>query len=336
MTQAPTNHPDRFWLGVLVPTHPGPLPPPEDKPIGRAALLLAAEGLHLVFGDSAEAGTMTGLEAVPGGWREVEHVPVRAVHDRFPSQRRARRYAELCEALDGVPLGNPSSLTLLCRDKLLSQRVMEDGGVRMPAVESDPARFEELLAVWGAAFLKPRFGALGVGVRRVVPGDGLATHVESVVPGATDPAILQRAVPPPVDWSGWSARVLCQRQPRGGWWFSEGVVRMSRTDPVVNAARGATVAHAPQVLPPIVRDQLQEQCERAIQALASQPSGDLLVELGMDLAIDDRGGCHVIEVNSRPRGRLEALAEAEPGRWREAHIEACARPLRRLARLAGH
>jgi len=40
---------------------------------------------------------------------------------------------------------------------------------------------------------------------------------------------------------------------------------------------------------------------------------------------------HLIEVNSRPRGRLEALAAQDPSRFEAAHVEACARPLRVLA-----
>ena len=64
-------------IGVLVPVDPGPRPPPpESRPIGRAALVLARSGLRVVFGDAVKEGCITGLEAVPGGWRLAEAVPV--------------------------------------------------------------------------------------------------------------------------------------------------------------------------------------------------------------------------------------------------------------------
>ena len=52
-------------------------------------------------------------------------------------------------------------------------RTMLAAGIALPPVEADPLCFARRLRQWGAGFVKPRFGALGVGVRRVEPGDPL-------------------------------------------------------------------------------------------------------------------------------------------------------------------
>ena len=58
------------------------------------------------------------------------------------------------------------------------------------------------------------------------------------------------------------------------------------------------------------------------------------MELGLDFVVDTDDVPHLIEVNSRPRGRLEVLAGIER-RFEALHTEACARPLRRMAHLGG-
>ena len=320
-------------LGVLVPIDPErPMPPPEARPIGRAALALGGEGLELVFGDTLRAGRMSGVIARPGGWETVHERPVSALHDRYPSQRRADRFAQILSQLGGLPLGNPLALTMLCRDKLACQRLLEAEGVRQPDVVAAPDGFAAALDGWGAGFLKPRYGALGIGVAHVLPGDTLPAVRPGAVPGRDDPAILQRAVPPPAGWAGRSVRVLCQRLTDGTWWQSTGVVRQSREDPVVNAARGAEVVSA-TVLSDATRAAITTLCDRTCVALSAALDGCWLVELGVDLVLDSDEQPWLIEVNSRPRGRLEALASSNPDRYLAAHVAACARPLRRLAAL---
>ncbi|MFT4974887.1 MAG: glutathione synthase/RimK-type ligase-like ATP-grasp enzyme [Myxococcota bacterium] len=325
-------------IGVLVPTQPGALPPPDTRPVGRAALNLREEGILAVFGDTIHResdGTvwMSGHTAAPEKW-EPARLPIQALHDRFPSQRRAARYAEVRAVVGDLPLGNPPALTLLCRDKADCQRYLEARAVPMPALRVDPASWDGALSSWGSGFLKPRYGALGVGVRRVVPGDVLPEVLEGVVPGRSEPAILQQAVSPPVGWAGRSVRALCQRLPGGGWHFCPPAVRQSRDDYVINVSRGAEVRPATDVLSAETRAHIAAACQATCAALSAHAAGRWLVELGLDLMIDGNGLAHVIEVNSRPRGRLEALAEADPSRFAAAHREACARPLRYLAATA--
>lgn len=292
--------------------------------MGRAALRLGEEGVDAVFGHHAEDGMLVGLRAVPGGW-EPARARVVAAYCRYPSQGDPDGYARLLEGL-GVPVHNPVAPTRLCRDKVACQRHLEAHGLPQPPIETDPARFAERLETWGAAFLKPRYGAFGRGVRRVRPGDPLPAWGEGAVPGVDEPLFLQAAVPPPPGWAGVSVRVLVQRD--GDGWIAEApAARCSRTDPVVNAARGAEVRPAEELADP---EALRGLALEVARALTRSPDGEGLVELGVDLAVDPQGIPHVLEVNARPRGRLLALAERDP-RWMPAHVEACARPLRWLA-----
>lgn len=288
-----------------------------------------------MFGDALFARDgrvwMRGLVAAPRRW-EVFERPLRALHDRFPSQRRAARYQEALAVLGGVPMGNPLSLTMLCRDKQVCQRYLEQAapGLQMPSLETDPERFAARLTEWGAAFLKPRYGALGVSVRRVTPGDPLPVMLPGVVPGVKEPTILQQAVSPPSGLAGRSARVLCQRLPDRGWFFCEPAVRESRDDVVVNAARGATVRPGSDVLSVNAQEALRVLCQQTVDGLSRHPDHTTLVEVGLDAVFDDADRPHLIEVNSRPRGRLEVLAARDPARFAQAHQDACARPLRAL------
>lgn len=317
-------------VGVLVPTHLGPpAEPPEARPIGRAALALEAEGVEVIFGDTLQGGRLHGHRAVPGGWEPASAL-VRGVHDRFPSQRNADRYASILAALGDVPLANPPWLTLLCRDKLRTQRLLQGVGVPQPPVVDDPAGFEAALAAWGTGFLKPRYGAFGRGVRRVVPGDPLPARGEGALAGVEEPLLLQRAVSPPAGWAGISLRTNLQRLPGGGWHVNPTVARRSVDDPVVNAHRGAEVVPGDEVLD---LTPVEATARAAGEALAALPGGEWVVELGVDQVVDTNGVPWLIEVNSRPRGRLEALAVRWPERYHALHVEAAARPLRYLAHL---
>lgn len=324
-------------IGVLVPVNPGGAPPPpSSRPVGRAALSIRELGIQVIFGDQifrrGEDVWISGLSALPDRWESVT-CPIHALHDRYPSQRRAENYARVQSMLGSLPMGNPRSLTLLCRDKLASQEHLASHGVPMPAVEADPTTWSSCLSSWGSGFLKPRYGALGIGVRRVKPGDPLPVELESVVPGRPDPAILQRAVLPPSGWAGRSVRALCQRLPGGGWHLCPPVLRQSREDAVVNASRGASVHPAEDVLSSETMAQIASVCSAACAALSAHPDGHLLVEVGLDLVLDAAGVPHLIECNSRPRGRLEVLASQWPDRFGSAHLAACGRPLRYLASL---
>lgn len=313
---------------MLVPSQGDAPGRPEDLPVGRAALRLEAEGVRVVFGSRAEEGRLIGHIAEAGHWRPAQ-APVLAAYDRYPSQTDPEGHARLLEAL-GAPTHNPVAPILLCRDKLASQRWLEGCGVPMPELEADPDHFAERLEAWGAGFLKPRYGAFGRGVRRVMPGDALPAWGPGAVPGVDEPLLLQRAVTAPQGWAGISVRVLVQRE--GDDWLAEQpVARRSETDPVVNAARGAEVVPAEVVADAEV---LRAQAVEVARAVERSPDGDGVIELGVDLVVGEDGRAWVVEVNSRPRGRLAALAATDP-RWEEAHTEACARPLRWLAQQYG-
>lgn len=324
---------DPLVIGVLVPTLAGEPPPPTSTPLGRAAATLREEGVALLFGHTwAEDGALQGVFAQGDRWVPAQARPA-ALYDRAPMLGQAAAYAAAIRGAAGLRIGNPPALRALCQDKLACQQALDAAGVGgLPPVEDEPAAFAARLEEWGAAFLKPRFGSRGVGVRRVARGepDPLPAALPGLRPGQDDPALLQFAVPPPAGDAGWSVRVLCQRAPTGRWITTPAVLRRSAVDPVVNAARGAVLEPA--------ADRLSDPDHRfalglaltACEVLGADPAA---LELGVDLVIDREGQAWIVEVNGRPDGRLTGLAAADPDRFGAAAAGAAARPLRRLAAL---
>jgi len=320
----------RGALGVLVPPYDADPGHPAQRPIGRAALQLGSEGVVVVFGHQAAGGRLTGVRATDAGWVRAEEVPLVAAYDRFPSRSRPEAYTALRRGLGDVPLANPPSLVQLCADKAACQSFLAAAGlVRLPEQVDDPSDFADALRDWGVGFLKPRFGAFGAGVRRVTRADQLAATCPGPIDGEPEPALLQRAVPPPRGVAGVACRVLVQRRPGGGWWADQPVARRSTTDAVVNAARGAEVVPLRDAFPQATAAVI-DLARSAAEALASGPDGRWLVEVGVDVVLDEGLQPWIIEVNSRPRGRLEALVQQDPA-WLDAHVAACTRPLRVLA-----
>jgi len=311
-------------LLVLVHTD-GPAPAaPSARPLGRAALALEREGVPVLLGDRATGGQVHGWRATESGWKEGALDSISAVHDRYPSEARQRAWEDLRETLGDPLFGNPPPLTLLCKDKLRCQQFLEGVGLAVPEVEGNHRMFEQRLRDWGTAFLKPRRGSRGDGVRRV-------RRVGTLPPGDW---ILQRAVQPPQGLAGLALRVLVQREPRGDWWIGPAVARRSADDPVVNAARGAEVVLGTEAVSAACSTSVQAQSLQVAAAFAAQPGGDRVVELGLDFVVDPCGLPHLIEVNSCPRGRLLYLARHDPERWGPVHQAAVERPLRRLLALA--
>jgi len=319
-------------IGVLVPSLAEGAPlPPASLPFGRAAMKLAGEGIEVVFGDRAERGQLVGTRAVGETWSPVRRWPVAAAFDRYPARSRPGSHRALLRGLGPIPVANPPTLAALCSDKLATQRVLTRGAVPMPDVETDPRRFTAALAAWGTAFLKPRYGAFGRGVCVVRPGEPLPAEAEGAVPGVPEPTFLQRHVRAPPGFAGISARVLVQRLADGSWATDPVVARWSRTDPVVNAARGSSVALLASLVGAEITADVAALAIRCMSLLAEEPEGDLLVEGGVDVAIDRDLRPWVLEVNGTPRGRLEVLRNQSPEAFHAAHVESCARPLRTLA-----
>lgn len=312
-------------LAVLVAPRPGTPRPPQGFVIGRAALALRERGVRVVFGHRTEQGRASGLVATRQGWQPTDDVPVVAAQDRLAGRAQDAIWRAALAGLAGLPVGNPASMKLLTRDKLSCQRRLEAAGLKLPEVESDPALFEARLADWGAAFLKPRRGSLGIGVTRVLPGDDLAR------PGG--PWLLQRGVGPAPGGSWIALRLLAQREPEGGWLLCEPVARVDPADPVVNVERGASVAPGSAILAPTALRRLRDQAAACCDALADGPDGEQAVEAGIDFVLDRDGMPWLIEVNSVPRGRLGALAALDTDRWGAAQEATAIRPLLRLLAL---
>jgi glutathione synthase/RimK-type ligase-like ATP-grasp enzyme len=316
------------YVGVLVPDSPeAPRTSPRAWPMGRGALQALERGVGAVFGERVDdQGRLDGLLATHAGW-EPACVEVGAVFDRFRDQLYPARYARVRRHLRAPTWANAPSVIALCRDKVASQRALEEGGVSMPRlVETD---LEQHLSTFGTGFLKPRYGSFGRGVRRVVPGDVLPRHGEAMRSGDLQPMVLQEAVPPPSPYAGVCVRALVQWV-EGGWQCRTPVARADMRSPVVNVARGAKVAPALQVFGAQVDDALRAAAVQVAEVVATWGT---TVEVGVDLVVGPDRRVVVIEVNGRPRGRLAALAE-QGETWMAEHVASCAAPMIAVAQLA--
>jgi glutathione synthase/RimK-type ligase-like ATP-grasp enzyme len=289
------------------------------------------EGIEVVFGSDTVDGTMSGAVVRPTGWQEVTRVPVHAVFDRYPRRELPVEHRTALAGLGAVLVCNGGQVSDRCADKLAAQACLTSAGLSMPPIVTDPTTFQETLVHWGVGFLKPQFGTCGYGVKRVVPGDRLPLHVEGAESGPLQPSFLQRAVAPLEGWAAVALRLLVQRD-GDDWFVNPGVARRSRTDVVASASRGAEVVPL-RDLGSDVMEAAEVQARAAAQALAATPGGEELVEVGVDMVVDASRQPVLIEVNSRPWGRLKALVAIDEQRWGAAHEAACARPFRWLSGL---
>ena len=233
----------------------------------------------------------------------LEGEPVDALYDRFPYQRAAH-----CDPLPfdtSVPIINPRSISHLCKDKWALQKLMERQKIPMPKVCR--THFAEHLKDWKIAVAKPQFGSFGKGIQIV------SRPPRSTLPSVSgeDPTLLQEWIRPPKPWAGICVRQLIQRTPQQTWCLRTPVARLSADDPIVNAARGAQVTPATQVLPHKTITELQSLSRRLIHVLSLQPEGEWLMEVGADFVIDQAWKPWFIEINAQPRGRLKALVKEE-------------------------
>jgi len=258
---------------------------------------------------------------------------VDSIYDRFPSQSRIAHFKKIYSIGKFIPFSNPYESTLLARDKVASQRILEAHGCRMPTLITEADNFQEALKEWGTAFLKPQYGAFGANVTYCSHTGSihLPARIEGLLKGQMEPAILQRAIPQLKGWAGLSVRQLVQRDIDGSWLLRPAVLRRSFEDPVVNVARGAEAIAADTFLSSTCMQEIATQSLLATEALSLQKNGHLNVEFGLDFVIDQNECPWLIEVNSRPRGRLAELAKINPAKYKKIHQESCVAPIRFLA-----
>ena len=325
-------------IAIFVPPKNGPLPPPGDRPIVRATKRLLNEQIQCIFGHEFRRTDtsllMDGLCAYGQQWIKHSDVEIHAVYDRFPSQLRRQSFQPMLKAILPSPMGNPYPYTLLCRDKIKTQHWLESNGIRMPELVTQYDQFEAKLAQWGTGFIKPQFGALGTSVEKVYAGGPLPRHLPGLVPNEPEPTILQRAIHPPKGHAGMSVRCLIQRQTDTQWICRTPVLRHSTKDPVVNVARGASACTAEELLPEKCMLEIKHTAMHIGELINTLECGRYALECGIDYVIDSEYRPWIVELNSRPRGRLEYLAQAKPDQYGEEHIEALAQPIRCLATLA--
>lgn len=333
-----TLDPSKITVGILVPDYPPPLPKPSTKPIGRAVQNLIKKDIQTVFGNKVSNHRndtrLSGFSIQNNNWVSVE-TKISALHDRFPSQIRFNHFQTILPYTKELIFGNPFAITMLCRDKIQTQYYLEKHGIQMPEIITEHQYFSETLSEWNLGFLKPQFGALGKNVQAVTdPSPFLPAFLEGVVPGKQEHTFIQRGIEAPKGWKGLSLRQLVQRKPDGSWMVLPAVLRRSQEDLVVNVARGAEAVLGEEHLPSETMEDIYEQSLSIAKALQNHPEGEYSVEFGLDFVIDQDYQAWLIEVNSRPRGRLEVLAKRNPERFETLHQKACIAPILFLAEQA--
>ncbi len=339
-------------IAVLMQLRPGRSQhTPVDADFGRARALLRDEGVPVVVaapGDVAvtPAGvTVGGWQPGEGRWEPAPRRPLLAAYNRLPSRDPAA-HAALTEALAqrGIPLGNPPAVNRLALDKRAAGEALAAAGLPVPETETEPGRFAARLAAWGAAFVKPRHGALGRGVHWVDRPSRLAAALADDALRGDEP-LLQRAVAPlSPDCAGACVRSFLQRTPDGGWCCAGRVARVSRGDRVANVSRGAQAAPLPELEQNYLAAEgaadLLERYEPLVPPVLERAAGanaGQVLEVGLDWVIDAAGDPWLIEINGKPLGKLRELARRvgpDGPFFAELHHEALLRPFRRLRTLA--
>lgn len=330
-----TQNPSRIAIGILVPDYPPPLPRPSAKPIGYAVQNPINKNIRIVFGNKIKQQSgkvlMSGLTIKNDSWIPITQ-EILALHDRFPSQIRASHFQTILPYTKELIFGNPFEITMLCRDKIQTQIYLENYGIRMPKICTKYEEFSDMIAKWTLGFLKPQFGALGKNVQALTPSNALIPEfLEGVVPNKQEKTFIQQGIQAPKGWKGLSLRQLIQRNTDGSWNVLPAVLRRSKQDLVVNVSRGAEAVLAEEHLPLETMEIIYEQSISTALALQNHPEGQYSVEFGLDFVIDQNYQPWLIEVNSRPRGRLEVLAKRNPERFASLHQQACVAPILFLA-----
>lgn len=315
---------------------------PIDSDFGLAARFLQERGIRVFLaqpGDVEISSTgvkIHGFLPTGEGWIRSGPFALHAVFNRLPA-RSWRQHEPLLRALaERLPVGNPPAINELALDKLTCCQRLLAAGLSVPEVEGNPARFARRLDSWGAAYLKPRWGSFGCGVRRIdraVPLDG------------DEEMILQRAIDPPAGpYAGLCIRGFVQRGVDGRWRCAGRVARISEDDPVANVARGARGIPLASLQQELDIDGLDRRLDGLEQGVIDEmlrfagDDGSLVVELGLDWVLDGELQPWLVEVNGKPGGRLRVLASL-PGEqgvvWRRRQRQALIAPFEYLASLVG-
>ena len=122
-----------------------------------------------------------------------------------------------------------------------------------------------------------------------------------------DQTIIQEYIQPPDGFAGISVRQLIQRNIDRSWTFRTTVARTSLCDPIVNAARGANIMRANDVLPTTCCEKIQTMSKKIAQILGEL--SPFVVEVGLDYVVDRNFKPVFIEANAQPKGKLKGLTK---------------------------
>lgn len=235
--------------------------------------------------------------------------PIDILFDRYPYQTYAkqdplkkRHFLEIQDMC--VPICNPRIFTELCKDKWAFQKYMLKNDVYMPPIAQD--HFQYWIEKWGGvAIAKPQFGSFGVGIELIEFSP--SPFRESV--HGLDPTIIQKYIQPPIGFAGISVRQLIQRNADRSWTLRTAVARISLNDPIVNAARGADIARAIDMLPTKCCKKIHSMSNKIAHALGK--ISPFVIEVGLDYVISQHFEPVFIEANAQPKGKLKGLLQSQ-------------------------
>jgi len=255
----------------------------QSRFLGEAGLEMARRGVDVLC---AAPGDAVGYRPVPRTWEPVEVAGIDAVYDRD----HGRRFHQQGWEQRGIPVGNPSSFSDLCDDKLQFHDWARSRGLPVPPTVpvSDPSWQD-----WPRAFGKPRVGGRGRGV-----------HLVSRHSPPTE-GIVQQAVRPRV--AGQALRILLQRSAQGGWATAGMMDRRSRDgSPVVSLSQGARALPVDEA----TRAEIAGLVPRITGAFDALPDANRLVEAGLDVILAEDGPW-ILECNARPGRSFDRMGQPE-------------------------
>ena len=239
----------------------------------------------------------------------LQEQPVDILFDRYPYQTykdqdplKKKSFLDIQNRC--VPICNPRFFTEFCKDKWEFQMYMLKNSIPMPAIAQD--RYQYWIKKWGGiAVAKPRFGSFGAGIELV---ESSPSPLRKGVNGM-DQTIVQKYIQPPDGFAGISVRQLIQRNIDRSWTFRTTVARTSLYDPIVNAARGADIVRAIDILPNTCCEKIQAMSKKIAQILGKL--SPFVIEVGLDYVIDKNFNPVFIEANAQPKGKLKGLIKKQ-------------------------
>ncbi|MBA4542179.1 YheC/YheD family protein [Thermoactinomyces daqus] len=265
--------------------------------------------------------TVDGFTREPDGrYHQQRHPLPKVIHNRIKPAVFQMKY-QLLRALPGLIIFNRDNrmdkwrvAQILEREPELKPHLPETFLYQQPVLQKMFDRF-------GACYIKPRNKSLGIGVCRLMHKNGAiwiedAKGAKGEVPFNQLPAWIHKHIHAPVivqqpislltiNRRPVDFRVSVQKDGTGQWQVTGIVAKVGKENAVAtNVAVGGKARRFDEVMveagftkPASVREKMERVAVMAAKALEKSIPG--MADLGLDLAIDEKGDIWIIEINGR-------------------------------------